>query len=205
MTAEQGGAQSPERSALDGVAQPEEKAEGDTPRIYVASLSDYNAGRLHGDWLDATGDLDALMEGVKGMLARSPAPGAEEWAIHDYDGFGGLRLSEFEPLSLVTAVASGIREYGGAFAAWADVVEKDPERLKEFEEGYQGTWDSLAAYAEDFLDDLGVESQLEAVTPEWLQPYVTIDYEAFGSDMELSGDIVTSRAEQGGIYVFWNV
>ncbi len=23
------------------------------PRIYVASLSDYNAGRLHGQWLDA--------------------------------------------------------------------------------------------------------------------------------------------------------
>ena len=30
------------------------------PRIYVASLSDYNAGRLHGEWIDAD-------QGAEGM------------------------------------------------------------------------------------------------------------------------------------------
>ena len=37
------------------------------PRIYVASLSDYNAGRLHGVWLEAT-DLDSVRVGVAAML-----------------------------------------------------------------------------------------------------------------------------------------
>ena len=46
------------------------------PRIYVASLSDYNAGRLHGTWLDADVEAADLAEGVQAMLASSPEPGA---------------------------------------------------------------------------------------------------------------------------------
>jgi len=52
-------------------------------RIYVASLSDYNAGRLHGAWIDATQDADEIEAEVQEMLAASPEPIAEEWAIHD--------------------------------------------------------------------------------------------------------------------------
>ena len=33
---------------------------GPSPRIYVASLSDYNAGRLHGVWIDAAEELDEI-------------------------------------------------------------------------------------------------------------------------------------------------
>ena len=40
---------------------------------------------------------------------------AEEWAIHDYDGFGELRLDENEALSTIARVAGGIREHGDAF------------------------------------------------------------------------------------------
>ena len=69
----------------------------DTPRIYVACLASYNAGILHGEWIDAT-DADTIREAIQEMLKRSPTPGAEEWAIHDYEGFGPLRLSEFEDL-----------------------------------------------------------------------------------------------------------
>ena len=53
------------------------------PRIYVASLADYNEGRLHGAWLDVRGELRELDEGVRAMLAASKVPGAEEWAIHE--------------------------------------------------------------------------------------------------------------------------
>ena len=59
----------------------------DTFRIYVASLSDYNAGILHGTWIDFAQltDLDDLRAAIAAMLATSPtakaAPGqpAEEW------------------------------------------------------------------------------------------------------------------------------
>ena len=53
----------------------------DAPRIYVACLAAYNNGCLHGRWIDAT-TPDEIMDEVRAMLAASPLPGAEEWAIH---------------------------------------------------------------------------------------------------------------------------
>ena len=85
-----------------------------TPRIYVASLSDYNAGRLHGAWIDAAVEPDVLTESINDMLRTSPEPGAEEWAIHDYEGFGPLRLGEYESLTTVSTIAQGIAENGPA-------------------------------------------------------------------------------------------
>ncbi|HBL92812.1 MAG TPA: hypothetical protein DD375_04790, partial [Hyphomonas sp.] len=53
----------------------------DRPRVYVACLAAYNNGRLHGAWINAT-EPDEIMEHVRAMLAASPEPDAEEWAIH---------------------------------------------------------------------------------------------------------------------------
>ncbi|RAN38199.1 antirestriction protein ArdA, partial [Hyphomonas sp. GM-8P] len=53
----------------------------DAPRIYVACLAAYNNGCLHGRWIEAT-TPDDIMGQVRAMLAASPLPGAEEWAIH---------------------------------------------------------------------------------------------------------------------------
>src|SRR5487761_1425212 len=89
------------------------------PRIYVASLADYNAGRRHGVRLDAVQDEEDLQAGVTAMLETSPEPIAEEWAIQDYEGFGSVRLGEYESLATISAVARGIAEHGQAFAAWA--------------------------------------------------------------------------------------
>lgn len=172
-----------------------------TPRIYVASLSDYNAGRLHGTWVEAARDVEALYDQIDVMLKTSPAPGAEEWAIHDYEGFGSLRLSEYEALEWISAVATGIVEHGGAFAAYAALVNDQPERLKDFETAYRGEWESLEAYAEELLDDLGATELLERV-PDWLQSYVSLDIAGFARDLELGGDIWTESTEEGGVWVF---
>jgi antirestriction protein len=72
-----------------------------TPRIYVASLSDYNAARLHGRWIDATQDREAILAEIQTMLAESPEAIAEEFAIHDFDDFGGIRLGEWEDVDHV--------------------------------------------------------------------------------------------------------
>ena len=55
----------------DDQTSPEEER-GAQPRIYVASLADYNEGRLHGAWIDAAQDEDELERAVKEMLAQSP-------------------------------------------------------------------------------------------------------------------------------------
>ena len=55
----------------DDQTNPEEERKTQ-PRIYVASLADYNEGRLHGAWIDAAQDEEELERCVKEMLARSP-------------------------------------------------------------------------------------------------------------------------------------
>jgi antirestriction protein len=82
-----------------------------TPRIYVASLSDYDAGRHFGCWMDAT-DVDAMREQIAEMLAHSPEPDAEQWAIHDHDGFSGIEIDTFEELDVVAEAARLIEDYG---------------------------------------------------------------------------------------------
>ncbi len=175
---------------------------GIQPRIYVASLSDYNAGRLHGVWLDADVDSNTLAESVQAMLDVSPEPGAEEFAIHDYESFGPLRLDEFETLEKVARIAQGIDEHGMAFAHWADLVGTgDTDALDRFEDAYRGHYDGLQDYARSLIEDVGLQEEIDKMVPDFLAPYVQVDFEGFGRDLELSGDISTSAGD-GGIYIF---
>jgi antirestriction protein len=183
---------------------PEHAEERPAPQVYVASLSDYNDGRLHGAWVNAAQEPDELRGEVAKMLARSPMPGAEEFAIHDYEGFGPLRLGEYENLETVALIARGIAEHGPAFAHWAALVGTDePGVLAEFEDHYEGHAESVEAYAEQWLEDIGFGSDFDLAgqLPPPLQPYVRFDVQGFARDLELSGDIMTSEGD-GGIYVF---
>lgn len=45
-----------------------------TPRIYVASLADYNAGHLLGVWIDATDEPAEIWKQINAMLKRSRYP-----------------------------------------------------------------------------------------------------------------------------------
>lgn len=163
--------------------------DGTRPRIYVASLSDYNAGRLHGAWLDATEEPEALAAEVEAMLAISPTPGAEEWAIHDHEGFGPLHLGEYEPLERVSALGQAIAEHGLAFARWVAYRGGfEPEEQRRFEDAFLGAWRSTEDFAEHLLDDLGVSDELErllAGLPETYRSYVRFDVEAFAHDLEI--------------------
>ena len=159
------------------------------PRIYVASLSDYNAGRLHGRWIDAARPAEELHADIQAMLERSPEPIAEEWAIHDYEGFGLLRLDEYEDLATVSAVATGIMLYGPPYAAWASLESPTLERLARFQEAFQGTWPSVVSYADDYFDNIGAAEAL-AQLPDWLQAHIKLDIEGFARDLQLGGDII---------------
>lgn len=83
------------------------------PAIYAASLADYNNGLLHGAWLDATLPPQELERQVADMLAASPTTRrtgevAEEWAIHDTEGFVGIRIGPHEALDDVHGYAVGL-------------------------------------------------------------------------------------------------
>lgn len=176
------------------------------PRLYVASLTDYNHGLLHGAWIDAEPDPAIMQTRIDHMLSESPTAttygeAAEEWAIHDYDGFGQLHLGEYEPLTSIAHVAAGIAEHGLAFAAWAETVGLQDAELASFQDHYHGEWDSLEAFAEDLLDQTEA-AQLLTSAPDWLQPYLTLDVAGFARDLQLNGDFQTIPRPDGGVWVF---
>jgi len=171
------------------------------PRIYVASLADYNSGRLVGRWLDADQDEEQLLGEAEGMLRSAAEPGAEEFAIHDYEGFAGLRLSEFESLATVARLARGFKEHGPAFGAWAQIVGTEQASAESSAEHHLGQWPDLAAYGETLAEDLGLVDYLQQI-PRVLQPYVIFDHEALVRDMQLNGEVEIVEAEGGVVHVF---
>ncbi len=72
-----------------------------TPSIYVACLAAYNSGFLHGKWISADRTFSAIYDEIQDMLRESPIEDAEEFAIHDYEGFGNTRFGEYEDLETV--------------------------------------------------------------------------------------------------------
>ena len=83
----------------------------DPIRIYVACLAAYNNGHLHGEWIEVT-DEASIWEAVQAMLFASPIDEAEEWAIHDYEGFEGAQVGEYFSFESVVKLADYIRERG---------------------------------------------------------------------------------------------
>ncbi len=166
-----------------------------TPRIYVACLAAYTNGKLHGRWINAAQDADDIEAEIQAMLAESPEPDAEEWAIHDYDNFYGPSVGEYESLATVAQLAAQIVEHGELFAEVYSYIG-DVESAARMLEQYQGAYDSLEHWAERFMDETG---GLDGI-PENLRCY--FDYEAFARDAELGGDIVSFRSS-GEVHVCW--
>ena len=164
-------------------------------RIYVADLAAYNNGRLHGVWIDATEEMEDIWAQVNQMLKNSPEGFAEEYAIHDYEGFGGYRVSEYEGLESAHNVAVFIEEHGEMAGELLNNFGGDLEDAKKaIEENYSGCYKSLAEYAEELTEQT-------AEVPENLAFY--IDYERMGRDMELGGDFYTIETGFEEVHVFW--
>ena len=171
----------------------------DTPKIYVASLSDYNAGRLHGAWIDIEEGMTAndLQEKVNAILIASPEPIAEEWAIHDYDNFPNM--GEYPSIETIVAMADVLAEVnenalGDAFTAWIDDSSYNAEHPERFQNCYMGEYDSEEDYARGYVESTGM---LDGVN-ETLANY--FDYESFARDLFF--DLTSIQAPGGGIYVF---
>ena len=170
-----------------------------TPRIYVACLASYNAGRLYGRWIDAARGVEHIEREVAAMLADSPEPGAEEWAIHDHEGLG--QIGESEDFDRVAEIGEAVAEAGDDAAALLAWLAYEPGRDPgEFADRYRGTWDTLADYVESLWDDIGYDAD-KAAGGSWWHPARYVDWERMARDLELSGDVETIRSPDG-LYVF---
>lgn len=125
------------------------------------------------------------------MLAHSPAPGAEGYAIHDHEGFGGFRVDEYESLETVSALGLGILRHGPAFGALASVMGaewlvEDPRR---YEESLLGEWPSLSAFVDSMVEDMGWKDELDRL-PQPMRPYVRIDSQQLARDVQVELTVV---------------
>lgn len=170
------------------------------PQIYVTSLADYVNGDLHGRWIDATQDIDDINASVHAMLETSPTPGAEEYAIHDFEGFGPLTIGEYQSLESVARIAKGIEEHGEAFAYWIDATGVEESDYHTFSDSYLGHWDSMTAYAEELIDDFDIYRQLEALSLPFDQ-YIHIDIESLTRDLKHD---YTIAEDDTGIHLWSN-
>lgn len=163
-------------------------------RIYAACLAAYNNGILHGAWIDADQDADSIRGNIAAMLKASPIPDAEEWAIHDHEGFEGLDIAEYEGIDAVARKAEFITEHGKLGAEVASYYGGDlDDAERALEEGYFGEYRTAADFAEEVTEN-------QSDIPENLRYY--IDYEGMARDMELSGDIFTIETGFEEVHVF---
>lgn len=182
---------------------PSTQSERNPPRIYVASLSDYNAGRLHGAWINAVNG-DEVHEKISEMLEASPEGGAEEWAIHDSEGWGSYSVQEFDSIEFLCGVGAAIQSHGLIFAEYVSHTGRPTEAddlaqvIERFTESYQGAFETIEDWAEQFLEDTGALREV----PDSLRPYV--DLEKWAEDAEMNGDIFTIEDANHRTHVFWN-
>ena len=167
------------------------------PKIYIACLASYNQGYLHGEWVDATQDVEAIREKITKILEASPVPDAEEWAVHDYDEFydADKILGEYPDLENVVNAAHLIAEHGELGAKVILHCGDIEEAIQVLEERYLGCYKNIAEYAEQLTEDT-------TSIPKHLEYY--IDYEKMARDWEYSGDIFMIELGFDEIHVFSN-
>ena len=167
-------------------------------KIYVACLSSYNSGILHGKWIILLDDQliwdinidDYIQKEIDKMLKSSKMPDAEEWAIHDYNNFPNL--GEYPSIENIIKVREAQKEHGinqiNAFLNGHSV-----EDLEHFEDSYSGEYDSFRDYAVELFDELYLHD-----VPEHIQSY--IDYDKFENDCSI--DTTAEEAPNNKVYIF---
>ena len=165
------------------------------PKVYVACLAAYNNGILHGEWIDANQEADAIRNEIAAMLKASPIPDAEEWAIHDYEDFEGVRIEEYSGIDEVAEKAAFIAEHGKLGAELISHFGELDEARSAMENRFHGTFSSLA----DCMEEL---TEQTTEIPKTLRYY--IDWQAMARDTEMSGDMFTVETAHDEVHVFWS-
>jgi antirestriction protein len=184
-----------------------EQATRETPRVWIGCLGCYNAGALVGAWIDATEGEDYEPHDAIGGDAGFDVPpcgrieGSDERWVFDHEGFGGFLTGECSP-SEAQRIAEGIAEVPdyvelAAVSAWAEdygPAEVDLSDLSDFEDAYQGTYDSEQDFAQELAEEIG------AIPEDLAWPMACIDWGQ--ATRELFMDYWSASAPGGGVYVF---
>ena len=182
-------------------------------KIYVASLSDYNAGILHGAWFDLESyeDTDELYQDIYNkLLITSPTAhaeglkAAEEYAVHDYDGIYPKGLGEYTSLSELMELQEYLNmcssyeeeeifcEWLNEISGWTSVSSID---FNSFQSSFRGDYSNSWKPEEDFVYAYAEDIGLFDNVPEDVARY--FDYEAYARDLFINDFTITTHG-----YVF---
>lgn len=149
------------------------------PKIYVGTYNAYNAGSLKGKWLDLNDydNHDAFMTACRELHADEHDP---ECMFQDFEGIPREFIGEcyLKPEFwdyMNCDIDDDVKE---AFMYLFDEWNEDRCR-----DSYIDKFDNRTKMAEHLVDEMGLLGEI----PENLQCY--FDYEAYGRDMELGGDV----------------
>lgn len=163
-------------------------------RIYVACLAAYNNGILHGAWINADQEPEEIRWAIHDMLKVSPIECAEEYAIHDFEGFEGVWVEEYSDIERIAKLAAFIGDHGalgGKLVQYFGDIDSAQEAISD---RYHGCYTSLAEFAEEL-------TQETMEVPERLKYY--IDYEAMARDLAI-GDVLAIETGFDAVHVFWS-
>lgn len=127
-------------------------------KIYVACLASYNAGRLYGKWIELEGlSENAIGDAIEDMLTHSPTEGAEEWSIHDYEGFGDIRLGENPGLDMLASLVEMVENHGKVFLGVVAHLGTHyiEEAIETMQERYLGSAKSLEDWGWEQMENSG--------------------------------------------------
>jgi len=155
-------------------------------KIYVACLSSYNSGILHGKWIILLDDQliwdinieDYIQKEIDKMLKSSKIPNAEEWAIHDYDNF--VDLGEYPSIEQISNYAYAIEKHGyEVVKGYREMYpSNDIELLDDAQ--YHTNYASFQDYADNYADEVVLAEYDSNST---ISSY--FDYENFARDLQL--------------------
>lgn len=104
-------------------------------KIYIADLAAYNSGYLHGIWIVATDDLDDIWMQIRAMLKKQALYlRPKKYTIHDYEGFGGYSVSEYERIDNLHEIACFLEDcpdFGGELLNHCGDLEEAKKMAEE--------------------------------------------------------------------------
>ncbi len=152
---------------------------GDTPKIYVGTYAKYNNGSIDGKWIDLSkyNTYEEFLEACYKLHEDEDDP---EFMVQDYENFpekwyheGGLPTEEeFDKINEYYLMDDSQKD---AYAAYVSYTDNDS--IEDFEDAYEGQFDSPEDFAYHIVDDMGWDS----VGQENLDTY--FDYDSFGRDL----------------------
>jgi antirestriction protein len=173
------------------------KTETVTPRVWIGCLAAYNAGRLHGEWVDIPEDADDLREEIARVLKGSPIPGAEEWAFMDLEGVpSGLR-HEYADVESLCAYITNLHAAHDERAFYLYCENMDDDTGEGFDDSYVGSYESETDFAYETVMECGLSGVEPGPALESLSTY--LDWELIARDLGM--DHVMVR-DGGSVYVF---